>query len=107
MAGAIADELGENVTIPALSSNVTISGAEIFVDLAGVIDVTAEIAKKSKDIQKLEGFIQSKSAKLSNASFILKAPQEVLTKERESLADLQKQLTAAKEALDLLEKQKG
>ncbi|MDR1492911.1 MAG: valine--tRNA ligase [Planctomycetaceae bacterium] len=105
MAGAIADDWGENVKIPALSSNVTISGAEIFVDLAGLIDVTAELAKKSKDIQKLEGFIKTKEAKLANEAFVGKAPKDVLNKERDSLTDLQKQLSAAREAFQLLEQQ--
>ncbi|MDR1383826.1 MAG: class I tRNA ligase family protein [Planctomycetaceae bacterium] len=103
MAGAIADDWGENVKLPALSSNVAITGVEIFVDLAGLIDITAELAKKSKDIQKLEGFIKAKESKLSNEAFVNKAPKEVLDKERDSLADLQKQLSAAKEAVKVLE----
>jgi valyl-tRNA synthetase len=107
MAGAVADDWGPNVRVPAFSSNVTVTGAEIFVDLAGLIDVAAELAKKAKDIQKLEGFLKSKEAKLQNEAFLSKAPAEVLAKERESLLDLRQQLTAAQDAFQLLEKQKS
>jgi valyl-tRNA synthetase len=105
MAGAIAQGWGQEVSVPKLSSSVAITGAEIIVDLAGLIDVAAELAKKTKDIQKLEGLIKGKEAKLANAAFVSKAPPEVLEKERESLADLKNQLTAAQEACRLLEQQ--
>ncbi|MCL2349373.1 MAG: valine--tRNA ligase [Planctomycetaceae bacterium] len=105
MAGARAAGFGQNVTIPELSSNVTLTGGmDVYVDLAGLIDVEAELAKKRKDIEKLESLIRSKAAKLENEAFTGKAPEAVLAKERESLADLRNQLTAACEACQQLEK---
>ena len=106
MAGAVAEGWGPDVVPPTFSANATVSGAEIIVDLAGLIDVEAELAKKTKDIQKLEGFIKGKEAKLKNEAFVGKAPKDVLEKERESLADLQNQLAAAKDACRLLESQR-
>jgi valyl-tRNA synthetase len=106
MAGAKAVAWGPDVAAPELSANVTLSGMEVFVDLAGLIDVEAEIARNKKEIEKLAGFIAAKEKKLGNASFVDRAPAEVVQKERESLADLQSQLTAAQEVLDRLTKMK-
>ena len=63
---------------------------EIYVDVADLIDVPAEIQKKEKEIEKLNGFIKSKEAKLSG-SFVEKAPAQVVEKERASLEDLRTQ----------------
>lgn len=90
MACSIATEFGPNVVPPALSSNATTSAMEIYVDVADLIDVPAEIQKKEKEIEKLNGFIKSKEAKLSG-SFVEKAPAQVVEKERASLEDLRTQ----------------
>jgi len=104
MAGATATAWGPNVTSPALSANVTISGMEVFVDLAELIDVEAEVARKKQEMEKLAGFIASKRKKLENKSFVDRAPPEVVQKERDSLADLQAQYDAAGKVLDGLSK---
>ena len=102
MANAQATAFGPEVTSPALSANVTLPGMEIYVDLADLIDVPAEIARKKQEVEKLTGFIASKEKKLTNASFVERAPADVVQKERDSLKDLQDQLAAAKEVLERL-----
>ena len=104
MANATATAIGPDVTAPALSANVTLSGMEVFVDLADLIDVPAEIARKKQEVEKLVGFIAAKEKKLSNASFVERAPADVVQKERDSLKELRDQLTAAREVLERLEK---
>ena len=104
MANARATAFGPDVTAPALSANVAISGsAEVYVDLAELIDVPAEIARKKQEVEKLVGFIAAKEKKLTNASFVERAPADVVQKERDSLKDLQDQLSAAREVLQRLE----
>ena len=87
---------------PALSANVTLSGMDVYVDLADLIDVPAEIARKKQEVEKLAGFIAAKEKKLQNKSFVDRAPAEVVQKERDSLKDLQDQLAAAQEVLERL-----
>jgi valyl-tRNA synthetase len=106
MAGAKAGAWGPEVSPPELSANVALSGMEVYVDLAGLIDAAAEIARNQKEIEKLTGFIAAKEKKLKNANFVDRAPPDVVQKERESLADLQAQLAAAKEVLERLAKLK-
>ena len=98
--------IGPDVTPPALSANVTLAGMEVFVDLADLIDVPAEIARKKQEVEKLVGFIAAKEKKLTNASFVERAPADVVQKERDSLKELQDQLAAAQEVLERLEKKK-
>jgi valyl-tRNA synthetase len=104
MANAKATAFGPDISAPALSANVSLTGLEVYVDLADLIDVPAEIARKKQEVEKLVGFVASKEKKLSNASFVDRAPAEVVQKERDSLKDLQAQLAAAREVLARLEK---
>lgn len=101
MAGGVATEFGPSVSPPVLSSNAFAASMEIYVDVADLIDVDAEIQKKEKEIEKLDGFIKSKEAKLSG-SFAQKAPASVVEKERASLEDLKAQRTSNIRALENL-----
>jgi valyl-tRNA synthetase len=103
MAGARATDWGPNIEPPAISSNVVLGQIEVFVDLADLIDVEAEIKKKRKDLEKLEKLKIGKEKKLQNEKFLAKAPQAVVQKERDSLDDLVRQIEANEEALTQLE----
>jgi valyl-tRNA synthetase len=107
MANARPTGFGADVAAPALSAHVTLPGIDVYVDLAELIDVPAEISRKTQEVEKLVGFIAAKEKKLSNASFVERAPADVVQKERDSLKDLQDQLAAAREVLDRLEKRKS
>ncbi|MGI5912702.1 MAG: valine--tRNA ligase [Syntrophomonadaceae bacterium] len=58
------------------------SQAEIYVPLEGVIDVVKEIARLEKEAKNVDGELQKAEGKLKNKNFILKAPQEVIAKEK-------------------------
>ncbi|MEZ6110626.1 MAG: class I tRNA ligase family protein [Pirellulaceae bacterium] len=102
MAKATAVSLGPHVTPPATNATVSLAGAEVFVDLKDFIDVAAEIERNEKLREKLLGQIGGKEKKLSNASFVDRAPADVVQKERDSLADLQSQLATVEAALETL-----
>jgi valyl-tRNA synthetase len=55
---------------------------EILVPMAGVIDVEAERARLNKELQKQQGELTRIQSKLSNASFIDRAPEAVVANER-------------------------
>lgn len=99
MAGAVATGWGPAVMPPATHAAVTLPIADVFVDLEDFIDVPAEIARNEKLTQKLRGQIDGKEKKLSTASFVEKAPAEVVRRERESMVQLQEQLEAVQAAL--------
>ena len=55
---------------------------EILVPMAGVIDVEAERARLNKELQKQQGELTRIQGKLSNASFVDRAPEAVVANER-------------------------
>ena len=56
---------------------------EILVPMAGVVDVGAERARLEKELQKQNGELSRIQGKLSNASFIDRAPEAVVSNERQ------------------------
>ena len=67
-------------------------GINVHVDLAKFIDVEAELARLERLRVQLEKQIASKEQKLSNESFVSRAPEQVVATERQSLLDLKAQL---------------
>ncbi|MBI1879980.1 MAG: class I tRNA ligase family protein, partial [Chloroflexi bacterium] len=88
----IAESLAEK---PAQTIAQVISGGiEIYLPLAGMIDLDAERERWHKEVAQLEKRIAASRIKLNNPNFIEKAPASVVEKEREQLVDLE--LQAAK-----------
>jgi valyl-tRNA synthetase len=59
--------------------------ADIFIPLAGMINVEDEKNRLAKEIERLEKYIQSIETKLANKNFVERAPKEVVDKERERI----------------------
>ncbi|MCO6548669.1 MAG: class I tRNA ligase family protein, partial [Gilliamella sp.] len=74
--------LDENETGP-LSVTKLVGGAELLIPMAGLINKENELARLEKEIARIEGEIMRIANKLSNASFVDKAPAAVVTKEKE------------------------
>ena len=59
-----------------------ISGAEIYLPLAGLINIDDEIARLEKEAAKLQDEVNRVEKKLSNEKFVAKAPEAVVESER-------------------------
>jgi len=66
------------------------------------VDVTAEKARLSKEITRLETEIAKAHGKLGNEAFVAKAPPAVITQERQRLADFEDTLQKVKDQLKRL-----
>jgi len=66
------------------------------------VDVTAEKARLSKEITRLETEIVKAHGKLGNEAFVAKAPPAVITQERQRLADFEDTLQKVKDQLKRL-----
>ena len=76
---------------------------EVLVPLAGLIDVTAELARLAKERDKLEKEIARLSGKLGNAKFVDNAPADVVAKEKEKLSNAEATLNQLQEQVGKLE----
>jgi valyl-tRNA synthetase len=70
---------------------------EILVPMADTIDRDAELARLGREIEKMEKEQARIQGKLGNASFVEKAPAEVVAKEQEKLQALQQALETLQE----------
>lgn len=84
---------------PAGSVTFVLGGVTVALPLQGVVDLPAEAARLAKEIGKLEAEIAKMNAKLGNASFIEKAPEEVVEELRERRADAGASAAKLKQAL--------
>jgi valyl-tRNA synthetase len=60
---------------------------EYFIPITGNIDVEAEIAKLTEELNYTKGFLKSVQGKLSNEKFVAGAPEQVIANERKKEAD--------------------
>jgi valyl-tRNA synthetase len=64
-----------------------VRGALVALPLEGIIDISAEKVRLEKEIAKLDGEVKKIDAKLGNADFVARAPEEVVEENRERRAD--------------------
>ena len=95
---------GEDVEAPSDAVTSVITGAEIYLPLAGLINIEDEIARLEKEAEKLQQEVDRIEKKLSNEKFVAKAPAAVVEAERAKGADYQAQREAVLERIATLKK---
>ncbi|MEL7169297.1 MAG: valine--tRNA ligase, partial [Bacteroidota bacterium] len=79
--------LGTNLAKPKASAAVVVDRHEVFVPLAGMIDLDQERSRLTKEIEQKQGFLKGVEKKLANENFVSRAPEAVVEKERQKAAD--------------------
>ncbi len=82
------------------SATALVGDMSILIPLAGLIDKQAELERLDKNMQKLQSEIARISGKLGNASFVDRAPEAVVNKEREKLAENESALASLQAQAD-------
>ena len=75
---------------------------KVMVPLAGLIDVEAERARLTKEVDKKAADLERIERKLGNQGFLAKAPAQVVEKERGKARDLQEALATLRDQLTQL-----
>ena len=91
--------MAEIIMMPSINAHVAIDQMDVFVDLTQFIDVAAEISRNEKLLSNLMKQIQGKEGRLSNESFVSKAPPDIIAKERQALEELIAQRSVAEQAI--------
>ena len=71
---------------PAQALTLVVGPMEIYLPLAGMVDLAAERRRLAEEIERLEADIARSEELLANEAFLTKAPAQVVEKEREKLA---------------------
>jgi valyl-tRNA synthetase len=79
-----------------------LSGATIYLPLAGLINIEEEIARLEKELAKFTQEVQRVQGKLANERFVANAPEEVVAQERSKEADYLEKQKAVQERIEQL-----
>ncbi|MBK8289163.1 MAG: valine--tRNA ligase [Cellvibrionales bacterium] len=85
-----------------LSATALAGNLEILIPMSDLIDKNAELARLQKETERLGKDSERIISKLDNESFVAKAPADVITKERERLADNERALGKLREQMDAI-----
>jgi valyl-tRNA synthetase len=86
-----------------LAAQAVAAGCSLEIPLAGLIDRDAEKSRLSKELEKAQKEIDGLERKLSNASFVERAPAEVVEENRKRLMDYQDQAAKLQAGIDRLQ----
>ncbi|MCA9766542.1 MAG: valine--tRNA ligase [Carnobacterium sp.] len=101
----------ENLTIssmvraPETAMSAVITGAEIYLPLAGLINIDEEIVRLEKELAKWSGEVKRVKGKLSNAKFVDNAPVAVVEAEKVKEKEYLEKQTLVLERIEILKTQ--
>jgi valyl-tRNA synthetase len=90
---SVVTKLGNIISLEYVSEKVDgalsyrVKSNEYFIPITGNIDVAAEIAKLTEELNYNIGFLKSVQGKLSNQKFVAGAPEQVIANERKKESD--------------------
>ncbi|MCC6350824.1 MAG: valine--tRNA ligase [Candidatus Eisenbacteria bacterium] len=83
---------------PKVAASAVVRGAEVFLPLAGLIDLDEERARLAREAERLLGDLDGVKRKLRNQDFLAKAKPEVVDREHARLTQLEETLEKLKKA---------
>lgn len=95
------------VEVPDEVKSAVVTGAELYLPLAGLVDVEEEIARLEQELKKWQSEIKRVEGKLSNEKFVNNAPEKVVQEERDKGKEYQERYESVSEQLKKLRNLKG
>jgi len=93
-------QVGVGIEHPAQAATQIAGEVEIFLPLAGLVDVEEEEKRLEKEIAKVQKDVDFFKKKLSNEKFVANAPAAVLEKDRAKLAEAEDKLGVLQQGLE-------
>ena len=90
--------------IPSTAVTAVFGGGEIYIPLEDLIDIAKEHERLDKEKTRLDGEIKRLNGKLSNESFVSKAPAAVVEQERAKLAKYEEMYANLSDRIEVLSK---
>lgn len=97
-----ASEILTSSSKPKHSASAVVENVEIYIPLEGIIDLDVERNRIQKEIDRVSQMLEGVGKKLSNQSFIEKAPKEIVENEKKKLENFQLTLEKLKNNLESL-----
>ena len=88
---------------PPAAATALLGDMRLLVPMKGLIDIDAERTRLKKQQEKVNVDLQRSSGKLSNEKFVNNAPPEVVTQERERIAEFERTIAQLAEQLEKLD----
>ena len=90
--------------IPSTAVQAVFGGGEIYIPLEDLSDIAKELERLDKEKTRLDGEIKRLNGKLSNESFVSKAPAAVVEQERAKLAKYEEMYANLSDRIEVLSK---
>lgn len=94
--------IASDTTAPDLAMSAVLTGAEIYLPLAGLINIEEEIKRLEKELAKWNGEVKRVQGKLANERFVANAPENVVAEERAKEKDYLEKQAAVQERIESL-----
>lgn len=75
-------EIGADLAVPDKVVSAVVTGVDIYLPLAGLINLNEEIDRLNKELKKMDFEVERVQKKLNNPGFVNKAPEKVVDSER-------------------------
>ncbi|PYZ93956.1 valine--tRNA ligase [Salipaludibacillus keqinensis] len=96
--------IASDLTAPEKSMSSVLSGVELYMPLAGLLDLDAEVERLQGELKRLDGEVTRVQKKLGNEGFIKKAPEKVVEEERAKEKDYLEQKEKVQARINELKK---
>ncbi|MFV0556699.1 MAG: valine--tRNA ligase [Lactovum sp.] len=94
--------LDKEINLTEQTMSAVVTGAEIFMPLAGLVNIKEEIVRLEKELEKWQKEIDLVNKKLNNEKFVANAKPEIVEKEKVKLLDYQEKFNSVKLRLEEL-----
>ena len=102
MANIEPPQIGPDVQKPKPAGHEVLTGADLYVAMAGLIDIEKEKARLLKELERTQTAVKQSESRLASDSFVKGAPPEKVQAERDRLAEYREKSAKLQEAIEEL-----